>query len=257
MDLRIPWSSTGRTSDRWTLVPECICVSWLHFHILYPKHIKSCGDSERFYSNNKTRTAIAWFWACQYTSNPWKISWRTYHVLWEWMVSIRKKSSNNFHSPKGIVAFLFLYESHYSDSQHCGNDQRKQNEASDLSVGCLLSLWQCVFSLGGYKRVPSSAKEWRGSESGFGMRSWGCTDMNQSFFLRKNAFFKSIWIACKPFAKFNVCRVIKISEDKIHELKRRNGRGNGNAAILILPQCQMRLWMFHGNECIAWIKIEP
>lgn len=53
------------------------------------------------------------------------------------MVSIRKKSSNNFHSPKGIVAFLFLYESHYSDSQHCGNDQRKQNEASDLSVGCL------------------------------------------------------------------------------------------------------------------------
>ena len=46
----------------------------------------------------------------------------------------------------GIVAFLFLYESHYSDSQHCGNDQRKQNEASDLSVGCLLSLWQCVFS---------------------------------------------------------------------------------------------------------------
>lgn len=157
----------------------------------------------------------------------------------------------------GIVAFLFLYESHYSDSQHCGNDQRKQNEASDLSVGCLLSLWQCVFSLGGYKRVPSSAKEWRGSESGFGMRSWGCTDMNQSFFLRKNAFFKSIWIACKPFAKFSVCRVIKISENKVHELKRRNGRGNGNAAILILPQCQMRLWMFHGNECIAWIKIEP
>ena len=40
----------------------------------------------------------------------------------------------------GIVAFLFLYESHYSDSQHCDNDQRKQNEASDLSVGCLLSL---------------------------------------------------------------------------------------------------------------------
>ena len=40
----------------------------------------------------------------------------------------------------GIIAFLFLYESHYSDSQHCDNDQRKQNEASDLSVGCLLSL---------------------------------------------------------------------------------------------------------------------
>ena len=37
-------------------------------------------------------------------------------------------------------------QNHYSDSQHCGNDQRKQNEASDLSVGCLLSLWQCVFS---------------------------------------------------------------------------------------------------------------
>ena len=57
-------------------------ASLFHFH---PKHIKARSDSERFYSNNKARTAIAWFWACQYTSNPWKISWRTYHVLWEWM----------------------------------------------------------------------------------------------------------------------------------------------------------------------------
>ena len=79
-------------------------VSLFHFH---PKHIKARSDSERFYSNNKARTAIAWFWACQYTSNLWKISWRTYHVLWEWMVSIH--CWHTFHSDFVTKKSISLY----------------------------------------------------------------------------------------------------------------------------------------------------
>ncbi len=39
------------------------------FH-LYPKHISTRSNSERFYSNNKARATVAWFWTCQHPANP-------------------------------------------------------------------------------------------------------------------------------------------------------------------------------------------
>ena len=78
MDLRIPWSSTGRTSDRWSLVPECICGSWLHFHLLYLRTILSPRTlSFRICILGLHVARISWAY-----SSLWDTPWNLLRQVW-------------------------------------------------------------------------------------------------------------------------------------------------------------------------------